>query len=130
SYKSTTSVTSSPNIDVSSYAANRTGVKVRFRFLGWYSWYWIVDNVQLYAPPACSGTPAPGNTLSTSNVACSGSSSFTLSLQNATTGTGVTYQWQSSPNGSTWTNISSATNSTYTTTQAVTTYYRCVVGCT
>lgn len=38
------------DIDVSAYAANRTGVKVRFRFVGNYSWWWIVDNVQLYTP--------------------------------------------------------------------------------
>jgi hypothetical protein len=76
----------------------------------------------------CSGTPAPGNTVSTSNPACSGVN-FTLSLQNATTGTGVTYQWQSSANGSAWTNIGTST-ATYTTTQTVATYYRCQVTCT
>jgi hypothetical protein len=118
------------NIDVSAYASNRTGVKVRFRFVGWWSYYWIVDNVQLYAPPACTGTPAPGNTVSSSTVSCSSSSSFTLSLQNATSGTGVTYQWQSSLNGTSWSNISSANSSTYTTTQSASTYYRCTVGCT
>jgi PKD repeat protein len=41
---------SSQDIDVSTYAANKTGVKVRFRFVGDWSWYWIVDNVQLYTP--------------------------------------------------------------------------------
>lgn len=41
---------SSQDIDVSTHASNRTGVKVRFRFVGDYSWWWIVDNVQLYTP--------------------------------------------------------------------------------
>ncbi|MBK7807565.1 MAG: carbohydrate binding domain-containing protein [Saprospiraceae bacterium] len=37
----------------------------------------------------------------------------------------VTYQWQSSPNGTTWTNISGATSSSYTTPAlTVTTHYR------
>lgn len=79
-------------------------------------------------PPPCSGTPAPGNTLSTINPVCPGQS-FILSLQTATTGTGVTYQWQSSPNGTTWTNISAATASTLTTSQTAATYYRCGVTC-
>lgn len=38
------------DLDVSTHAANRTGVRVRFRFVGNYSWWWIVDNVQLYTP--------------------------------------------------------------------------------
>ncbi|MCB9046985.1 MAG: T9SS type A sorting domain-containing protein [Chitinophagales bacterium] len=85
--------------------------------------------VNLIAPPPCSGTPSPGNTLSTANVVCNSSTSFTLSLQNATSGTGVTYQWQSSSNGSTWSNIGGATSSTLTTTQTASTYYRCNVTC-
>src|SRR6185436_8258147 len=43
-----------------------------------------------FSPSApCSGTPAPGNTIASTNPACSGAS-FTLSLQNSTGGTGVT----------------------------------------
>ncbi|TSA29305.1 MAG: hypothetical protein D4R67_02225, partial [Bacteroidetes bacterium] len=81
-----------------------------------------------YTPPVpCSGTPNPGNTLSTSNPVCSGVS-FTLTLQNATPGTGVTYQWQSSPNGTTWTNVGTSSSS-YTTSQTTATYYRCQVTC-
>ena len=45
--------------------------------------------------PACSGTPAPGNTIASINPLGSGSSTV-LSLQNTTTGSGVTYQWKSS----------------------------------
>ncbi len=46
----------------------------------------------------CTGTPAPGNTLSTANPVCPGIN-FTLSKQNSTPGSGVTNQWQSSPDG-------------------------------
>lgn len=56
--------------------------------------------------PTCSGTPAPGNTLSTSNSLCSGDA-VTLSLQNAIDSYGLTYRWQSSPDNSTWSNITS-----------------------
>lgn len=82
-----------------------------------------------YATNPCTGTPAPGNTIASANPVCP-AVSFTLSLQNATPGSGVTYQWQSSPNGTTWTNISGATSSTYTTSITATTHYRCIVTCT
>ena len=85
-------------------------------------------SVTLTANFPCAGTPAPGNTLSTLASACPGTN-FTLSLQNLTDGTGVTYQWQSSPDGTTWTNITGATNATYTTTLTAATYYRCNVTC-
>lgn len=47
---------------------------------------------------------------------CSGSSPAAFTQTTATTGGNGTntYQWQSSPNGSTWSNISLATNTTYT----------------
>jgi len=81
-----------------------------------------------FTPPVpCSGTPSPGNTISGTNPACSGVN-FTLSLQNTTPGTGVTYQWQSSPDGSVWTNVGTS-NPTYTTSQTASTYYRCQVTC-
>jgi len=81
-----------------------------------------------FTPPVpCSGTPAPGNTVASSNPACSGVN-FTLSLQNTTPGTGLTYQWQSSPDGTTWTNVGTSTP-TYTTSQTTATYYRCQVTC-
>lgn len=76
----------------------------------------------------CAGTPTPGNTLSTAASACPGTN-FTLSLQNLTDGTGVTYQWQSSPDNTTWTNVAGATSATYTTTLTASTWYRCIVTC-
>lgn len=85
-------------------------------------------NLVVTGGSGCTGTPAPGNTLSTLNPVCP-ATSFTLSLQNTTAGSGVSYQWQSSPNNSTWTNISGATSSTLTTTQTSSTYYRCGVTC-
>jgi hypothetical protein len=79
-------------------------------------------------PPPCSGTPNPGNTLSSANPVCSGVN-FNLSLQNFTPGTGVTYQWQSSPNGlAPWTNIGTSTP-IHTTSQTAATHYRCEVTC-
>src|SRR5690606_37412860 len=92
--------TNSQNINISTHAANKTSAKVRFRWTGNYSWWWIIDNVKVYGVPPCSGTPAPGNTITSANPVCPAVGA-TLSLQNATSGSGVTYQWQSSTNGTT-----------------------------
>lgn len=82
-----------------------------------------------YTTGACSGTPNPGNTLPATSNVCAGTN-FTLTLQNLTPGSGVTYQWQSAPAAAgPWTNISGATSSSYTATMAATTYYRCNVTC-
>ena len=76
----------------------------------------------------CSGTPAPGNTLSSANPACAGVS-LTLSLQYATTGTGLTYQWQTSATGAEpWAPVGTSSSS-FTTSQVAATYYRCQVTC-
>jgi GEVED domain/Secretion system C-terminal sorting domain/Bacterial Ig-like domain (group 2) len=80
--------------------------------------------------PACSGTPSGGTTVASVSTGCSGYSS-TLSLSGATSATGLTYQWQSSSDGSTWSNISGATNVTDTVTvSSASIYYRCNVTCT
>jgi len=83
-----------------------------------------------WTPPApCSGTPSPGNTLSTTATACSGAS-FTLTVSTPPTGTGLSYQWESSPAGAgTFTPISGATNASYTTTQTAATDYQLTVTC-
>jgi hypothetical protein len=82
-----------------------------------------------YTTSACAGTPSPGNTQASSTSVCYGGGTTNLSLQNCTSGSGVTYQWQSSSNGGTWANISGATNSTYSATVTSSTYYRCAVTC-
>ncbi len=70
-----------------------------------------IYNTQLtYTVVACSGTPAPGNTLSSGTPTCPGDYSTTLTVQNATPGSGVTYQWYQ--NG---TAIAGATSASYTT---------------
>lgn len=74
-------------------------------------------------------TPAPGNTTSSSTGMCLGSTT-TLSIQNTTAGTGVSYQWQASSNGTTYVDSPSATSPTYTFTPVgAGTYYRCKVKC-
>jgi subtilisin-like proprotein convertase family protein len=78
---------------------------------------------------ACSGTPAPGNTLSSVAAACAGVN-FTLSTQNTFPFTGITYQWQSAPSVSgPWTDISGATQAALSASQTSATFYRCNVTC-
>lgn len=83
--------------------------------------------VNLVGASPCTGTPAPGNTLASANPVCP-NQSFTLSLQNTISGTGVTYQWQTSPNSITWTNAT-GTGTSFTTSQTAATWYRCAVTC-
>jgi hypothetical protein len=74
----------------------------------------------------CSGTPAPGDTVGPSEI-CSGAT-FTLSLQNTTSGTGVTYQWEYGPsNTGPWLPLGTAT--TQVISQTMDTWYRCRVTC-
>ena len=89
-------------------------------------------SINVTAGIACSGAPTPGNTLANGLAAslsvCSGTT-IALTLQNATTGSGVTYDWQSSSalmgpytsTGITASSFSIAINSP--------TYYQCVVTC-
>ena len=91
-----------------------------------------VQTLGIYPVPQapCSGTPAPGNTVSSANPVCP-TQSFTLAPQNLTIGSLVTYQWQTSPDGTTWTNVSpGGTGGNLTLTQTTATYYRVSVTCT
>ena len=76
----------------------------------------------------CAGAPTPGNTISSVASVCP-AVNFNLSLQNTTSGSGVTYQWQSSADGTSWSAITGATGATLTRTQTAATYYRCQVTC-
>ncbi|HRI58588.1 MAG TPA: HYR domain-containing protein [Saprospiraceae bacterium] len=79
-------------------------------------------------PPACMGAPVAGTTASSANPACAGVN-FTLSLSGNTQGLGIAYQWQSSPDGVSFTNITGATSSTLATSLTAPTWYHCVVTC-
>jgi hypothetical protein len=87
-------------------------------------------NVFDAASVGCSAPPAAGGTVTAvTGTICNGFTS-TLNLTGATAGSGISYQWQSSPNNSTWTNIAGATGLSYTTPAlSSTTYYRVVVTC-
>ncbi|MGZ4033258.1 MAG: T9SS type A sorting domain-containing protein [Bacteroidia bacterium] len=76
----------------------------------------------------CSGTPTAGTASGPSSV-CSG---INFNLNIASSGlTGLTYQWQSSPDGiAPYVDIAGATGTTATVSQTASTFYQCVVTCT
>ena len=79
-----------------------------------------------------TGTPCaatnPGATISSLAEACPGTA-FTLSAANPGGGLGISYQWQSSANGTTFNDIPGAVNPTLTTTQTAATWYQLKVTC-
>ena len=89
----------------------------------------FIGSVTFIPTVGCVNPPTPGTARSSAVRVCSGQS-FLLDLVGNSIGTGQTYQWQSSPDNSTWSNLgaSSATPS-LTTTQTAATYYRAGVTC-
>lgn len=87
-------------------------------------------NIQLdiISASPCAGQPAPGNTVASTASACIGSS-VNLSLQNVTTGSGVSYQWQYSDDNSNWINFGANSSSTSYVMGAVPLYFQCIVTC-
>ncbi len=84
----------------------------------------------IIALPDCSGAPVMGTTVATPS---SGGVTipFTVSAPGTVLAAGVTYQWQSSPDGTTWTDIPGATSMTYSfTTITADTWFRLVGTCT
>jgi subtilisin-like proprotein convertase family protein len=81
-----------------------------------------------YGTNACTGTPDPGNTLSSVTSICP-NTPFNLGLSNVVNGLGITYQWQSSNNNITYTNITGATSNSYSATLFGDTWFRCAVTC-
>ncbi|MFB9090022.1 GEVED domain-containing protein, partial [Flavobacterium paronense] len=88
--------------------------------------------VTVVAIPPCSGAPTPGTTTVSASSLCGTSSTVTLTNTGSSTNlTGLTKQWYSSTDNVTFTPISGATATPYTTAAVtVTTYYKYVVTCT
>ncbi|MBA3900939.1 MAG: hypothetical protein H0X62_12155 [Bacteroidetes bacterium] len=89
---------------------------------GWIGEITIIPTI------ACSGTPTPGTTVVSGTTACLGGS-VDLSLTGSSYATGLSFQWQSSANGISWTNIPTATSFNFTATISSDTYFRCEITC-
>jgi subtilisin-like proprotein convertase family protein len=79
-------------------------------------------------PPCVSAGLNGGAAASSTASSCPGTA-FTLSVTGASIGSGLTYQWQSSPDNSTWTDIGGATGASLNTSQTGATYYRRKMTC-
>src|SRR6185437_2613912 len=77
---------------------------------------------------ACSGMPTAGAFTSTATSGCTQYTS-TLTVEAPIYATGISYQWQSSPDSVTFTDIAGATALSYTATVDATLYYRFEVIC-
>lgn len=84
--------------------------------------------LQLASPAVCTSPPAQGTSIASPNSICV-PTTVNLTLTGVSFATGLTYQWQSSPNNTTWTNIGGATASFYNVLVSSATYFRCVVTC-
>ncbi len=87
-----------------------------------------LTGVQIASSSTCSGTPTAGTVSATVSSGCGDFSSI-LSTTGTTATSGISYQWQSSTDNSTYSNISGATNSVYAASVTSTLYYRARVTC-
>lgn len=81
-------------------------------------------------PPACTGTPTAGAISSPDTLICGGGGVVHLTLNGATTGTGINYAWSySNATSGPWTSF--GTNSQTATSDSIfaTTYFKCTVTC-
>ncbi|MCX7769404.1 MAG: GEVED domain-containing protein, partial [Flavobacteriales bacterium] len=98
---------------------------------GTYTWGETEDYCfTVTTPPACSGTPNPGNTTASTSIGCNGQV-VTLNFSGTVTGTGLTYNWEySTDGGATWTSFSTSAPPVNYTFGTQTTQFRCTVTCT
>lgn len=82
-------------------------------------------NIRFTMTNPCTGNPSTGGAaVVSSNASCDGTP-FTLSVANGPIESGLAYEWQWAPNANgPWATIDGATNTTYTTSQSVSTWYR------
>lgn len=87
-----------------------------------------LDNIEVVALPDCTELPTPGLTTGPTNICPS--VPFTLGIQNPSTDGGITYQWETSSDGTTWNTAGGGDSTeTYTTTASANTWYRVQVTC-
>jgi hypothetical protein len=95
-----------------------------------------LDNVNLYGNvylggSSCSGSPTAGSVSSNNGISFCGTAATTLTLTGATSGCGISYKWQKSTDGTTWSSAGGDDSSlTYAVSGLTTsTYYRVQVTC-
>jgi hypothetical protein len=89
----------------------------------------FIGSITFMPATPCVAPPTGGQATASVATICP-NTNFQLGLTGASGGQGMTYQWQSSPNGTTgWTNVTGATNANVTVNQTTTTFYRAQLTC-
>ncbi len=84
----------------------------------------------IFPPPPCVPGSLNGGTAAAAGGPICPGSPFSVSVTGASFGAGLTFQWESSLDGTTgWTNVAGATGQTLTTSTSGTTYYRRKMTC-
>lgn len=94
-------------------------------------YYFYIDDLSVTQPaaPDCSGAPAASSAVSSVATSCT-NEAITLSLQPAYALNGLTYQWQSSTDNVTYTNVASGgTSQQFSVIQTANTWYRAIISC-
>lgn len=106
-----------------------TGTSITFSFTSDGSVVYAGWEATITCVSACSGTPSGGN-VTAGTSPCPSSGSVGLIVNSASSGCGLTYQWQSGPTSAgPWTNVSGGTTSTISVATSSTTYYRRLTTC-
>lgn len=115
--------------DYKTVAINTNSPKVIVRFVGKSDQYGStdigIDNVRIVPP--CNGTPTAGDVVTV--MPCE-NIDFTLQLQNYPLSSGITYQWQQSPDGINYANMPNGNVMYMTANISQPLYFRCIVTCT
>lgn len=109
------------------------GGEVYLRFLASPSasadFFMYLDDINAITSTGCSGTPAVSAAVALKPNVCL-NENVSLSLQPIYTQTGLTFQWQSSSDNITYTNIATGgTGATYSGSQSAATWYRAIITC-
>ncbi len=89
----------------------------------------FIGNITFIPAIPCSGVPT-GGTITASVASACPSVNFTINATGMTVGTGTAYQWQSSPDGFVWNDVSGQTSPTFIGSQTQALNYRLRVICT
>lgn len=85
--------------------------------------------VTITPPPPCNGTPIAGTVTAEPSILCGSGGTSLLSIDGFSAAAALAFQWQSSPDASVWSDITGATNTSYSANVAASTYYRATVTC-
>ncbi|MEO6169264.1 MAG: GEVED domain-containing protein, partial [Chitinophagales bacterium] len=85
--------------------------------------------ITIVPPPTCTGTPVAGASSAVPSVLCGTGGTSELTVSGFSALADLAFQWQSSPDGSTWSDIAGATNANYTANVSSSTFYRTTVTC-